>query len=97
MISKREFLFKSLLVLLAFELTFLTIVNAKKSNEVGETDLERMAFSFMSMIESKLRKGGNMNQIEIILMDLLMKEIQRRIHEEKEREANTVYWHLRQG
>jgi len=98
MFSKKSFIFvKSLFLLLSLQLSLLTTVYSNKTNEINERDLEQIAFNFMSMIEFKLKKGGKVNQIEIRLMDMLMNEIQKRIDMEKEREANTVYWHLRQG
>ena len=92
------FFFKRFLLLSLLVLTCcLTIANAIKANEITEADLERMALNFMSMIEFKLKKGGKVNELEIRLMTLLMNEIEKRIEMEREREANTVYWHLRQG
>jgi hypothetical protein len=98
MLFKRLFFVKSLFILLVFECTLLTITNGKSSSkEVSETDLERMALNFMSMIEFKLKKYGKVNEMEIRLLSMLMKEIEKRIEMEREREENTVYWHLRQG
>ncbi len=97
MFLKRFFLKRCLLLSLVVLTCCLTIANAIKTNEISEADLERMAFNFMSMIEFKLKKGGKVNELEIRLMTLLMNEIEKRIEMEREREANTVYWHLRQG
>ena len=93
----RIFFVKSLIILLVFECTLLTVTHCKSSKEVSETDLERMALNFMSMIEFKLKKHGKVNELEIRLITLLMKEIEKRIEIEREKEDNTVYWHLRQG
>ena len=93
----RIFFVKSLIILLVFECTLQTVTNCKSSKEVSEADLERIALNFMSMIEFKLKKGGKVNELEIRLMTLLMNEIEKRIEMEREKEDNTVYWHLRQG
>ena len=94
----KSFFFKRCLLLSLLVLACcLTITNAIKTNEISEADLERMAFNFMSMIEFKLKKGGKVNELDMRLMTLLMNEIEKRIEMEREREANTVYWHLRQG
>jgi hypothetical protein len=87
---------KKVILLLALELTMLaTFTSANEANDVDKLSLERIAFNIMSMIEFKLNRGGKVSVKEINLIKFIMNEIQRRI--EKEREANTVYWYLRQG
>lgn len=87
---------KNVILLLAFEMTMLVyFASANQTNDVDKLGLERIAFNIMSMIEFKLNRGDKVSEKEINLIKLIMNEIQRRI--DKEREANTVYWYLRQG
>jgi len=99
MFFKRFISIQSLLIcLIIFKLTIL--INAKSntsSNEVSEDDLEKIALKLINTIESKLKESNNVSMTEVILMDMLMKEIQKRIDMERKKEANTVYWYLRQG
>lgn len=87
---------KNLLLILAFEIAILTSVNTiREESDVSETNMERMALNFINMIEFKLQRSVQVKETELVFMTLLMKEIQRR--RERQREANTVYWYLRQG
>ncbi len=86
---------KNLLLILAFEIAILTSVNIIRASDVSEANLRRIALNFISMIEFKLHRGVQVKEMEMNFMTLLMKEIQKRL--ERQREANTVYWYLRQG